>query len=198
MMELKKILDCDVQMQHEGALLIIESLPQYYALFEGHGRSIPSIVNEMFSLLGSSVSETMVLTQFKAGTDDTVAGVMASIPGPKLMAANLIDLRHLLASVPIAQQEDVKGKVVSFGGQVPPVDKEIYYLSRIAVRQDLYGSGVADDLLDAFTERNPGFPVLGLHVKRDNTRALSFYRRHGYKPSGDQLHGYLFLQKPSN
>ncbi len=197
MTELKRISDCDVRAQLDGAQLIIESLPDYYALFEGYGRSMPEIVSEMLSLSGSSVSETMALAQIGTGTDDSVAGIMASIAGPKLMAANLIDLRHLLASVPLEQQEDVKRKVASFGEQVPRADTEIYYLSRIAVRQDLYGSGLADDLLNAFAEGNPGFPAVGLQVNSDNARAISFYRRHGYQPSGDQSCGYLFLQKPS-
>jgi ribosomal protein S18 acetylase RimI-like enzyme len=195
MTEFERIVECDAQLQSGAAQLVVESLPEYYALFANHVTSMGKVVSEMFALAGSSIGETMAAVQQSDSQKRSVAGIMASLPGSKLTTANLIDLRHLLASVPVEQAVNVKRSVASFGEQIPILEPDTYYLSRIAVRNDMHGSGIADDLLNAFAMRNPGYPKLSLHVKRDNTRALSFYQRHGFRASGDQLCGYLYLQK---
>jgi ribosomal protein S18 acetylase RimI-like enzyme len=195
MTDFERIVECNAELQNGAAQLVVESLPEYYALFASHVTSMGKVVSDMFAMAGSSIGETMAAVQRKDSHKRSVAGIMASLPGSKLTTANLIDLRHLMTSIPVDQAVNVKRSVASFGEQIPILEPETYYLSRIAVRKDIQGSGIADDLLNAFAMSNPGYPKLSLHVKRDNARALSFYQRHGFQVFGDRLCGYLYLQK---
>lgn len=58
-----------------------------------------------------------------------------------------------------------------------PTDTELY---AIYVREAMYGSGIADDLLDALIDDRPA----SLWVYRDNPRASAFYVNHGFIPDG--------------
>lgn len=60
-----------------------------------------------------------------------------------------------------------------------PVSRELY---AIYVRQSHYGSGTADDLMQAALGDAPA----SLWVYRDNPRASAFYVHHDFIPDGDE------------
>lgn len=60
-----------------------------------------------------------------------------------------------------------------------PTDVELY---AIYVRQERYGSGLADDLLQAALGDGPA----SLWVYRDNARASAFYVHHNFIPDGEE------------
>lgn len=61
----------------------------------------------------------------------------------------------------------------------PATDRELYasYL-----RAEYYGSGIADDLLEAAIDDSPAT----LWVYRDNARATAFYVHHDFIPDGEE------------
>jgi GNAT superfamily N-acetyltransferase len=60
-----------------------------------------------------------------------------------------------------------------------PTPTELY---AIYVRSEHYGSGIADDLLDAVIDGRPA----SLWTYRDNPRASAFYVNHGFIPDGSE------------
>jgi putative acetyltransferase len=57
------------------------------------------------------------------------------------------------------------------------------YLDQIVVAPDAWGQGVAQALLAEAKGLSPG--RLELLVNKDNARAMSFYRKHGFHYAGD-------------
>jgi diamine N-acetyltransferase len=60
------------------------------------------------------------------------------------------------------------------------------YLWQLFVRPPWWGSGLADELHDAFIAeaRERGFPEARLHTPARHARALRFYERRGWRPVG--------------
>ena len=56
-------------------------------------------------------------------------------------------------------------------------------LHQLVVAPRAKGSGIAAALLDAGKSRSPA--GLDLEVNRDNSRAIAFYRRHGFREVGE-------------
>lgn len=58
--------------------------------------------------------------------------------------------------------------------------KRIYALSRF------HGSGLGADLMQTVIDGAKGFERLLLGVYRDNSRAIAFYKKHGFDPVGER------------
>ena len=63
------------------------------------------------------------------------------------------------------------------------VDPKTGYLDQIVVAPEHWGSGIAAALLDEAKRLSPG--SLTLLVNKDNDRAISFYRKHGFADDGE-------------
>ncbi|HXW26768.1 MAG TPA: GNAT family N-acetyltransferase [Xanthobacteraceae bacterium] len=59
------------------------------------------------------------------------------------------------------------------------------YLDQIVVAPSLWGTGVAELLLDEAKRLSPA--RLELHVNKDNARAVGFYRKHGFAVAGEDV-----------
>jgi putative acetyltransferase len=59
------------------------------------------------------------------------------------------------------------------------------WLDQIAISPDAFGAGVARDLMAEAKRLSPGF--LQLDVNADNTRALAFYEREGFRRTGEGI-----------
>lgn len=80
------------------------------------------------------------------------------------------------------------GRVVGFVSVKPVDTDESYELTGIYVDTDYWGTGVADGLYSSFLdERNTSLATL--EVWMGNARALAFYRRRGWTPTGVERTG---------
>jgi putative acetyltransferase len=59
------------------------------------------------------------------------------------------------------------------------------WLDQIAISPDAFGAGVARELMAQTKRLSPGF--LQLDVNADNTRALAFYEREGFRRTGEGI-----------
>jgi putative acetyltransferase len=65
------------------------------------------------------------------------------------------------------------------------VDPGTLDLDQIVVAPEAWGMGVASLLIAEAKQISPG--GLDLHVNKDNSRAISFYEKHGFVISGEAL-----------
>jgi putative acetyltransferase len=65
------------------------------------------------------------------------------------------------------------------------VDVATGYLDQIVVAPPHWGAGIAEMLLDEAKRLSPA--RLELHVNQDNTRAVRFYRKHGFTVAGEDV-----------
>jgi putative acetyltransferase len=65
------------------------------------------------------------------------------------------------------------------------IDPKNGYLDQIVVAPEFWGHDLAVQLLDAAKEISP--TQIELLVNKDNTRAIAFYRKHGFVHAGDDV-----------
>ena len=59
------------------------------------------------------------------------------------------------------------------------------YLDQLVVAPEAWGSGAATDLIEEAKRQSPG--TITLLVNADNARAISFYERHGFRHTHDDV-----------
>jgi len=87
---------------------------------------------------------------------------------------------ELVSSATIVVAE-VTGTLVGF----VTVNAATAYLDQIVVAPTHWGSGVAEMLLEEAKRLSPA--RLELHVNQDNSRAVRFYRKHGFAVAGEDV-----------
>jgi putative acetyltransferase len=83
-----------------------------------------------------------------------------------------------VATITVAESD---GKMVGF----VTVDVSTFDLDQIVVAPETWGMGVATALMAEAKRISPA--GLDLHVNTDNTRAISFYEKHGFVISGEAI-----------
>ena len=59
------------------------------------------------------------------------------------------------------------------------------WIDRIHVVPEVYGTGVAADLLRATLTKHSGLQTIALKVMKNNERAIAFYEKHGFAITGE-------------
>jgi putative acetyltransferase len=83
-----------------------------------------------------------------------------------------------VATIAVAESD---GKMIGF----VTVDASTFDLDQIVVAPETWGMGVATALMAEAKRISPA--GLDLHVNTDNTRAISFYEKHGFVISGEAI-----------
>ena len=76
---------------------------------------------------------------------------------------------------------EVSGTLVGF----VTVNTATGYLDQIVVAPTHWGAGIAEMLLEEAKRLSPA--PLELHVNKDNSRAVRFYRKHGFAVAGEDV-----------
>lgn len=155
--------------------LIMLSLPEFYDIL---GRYIPdlcTVVAGRLSQQGGELRNCHVLQ----GERGMPQGVFCCYPSEALAMAQMTDLRAMLRNAAKDNKTKIQQELAESAGDMAAVPADGCYLSRFAVAPECRGQGAANDLIDGFKTFAPGTPLY-LHVNRDNARAISFYRRHGF------------------
>ncbi|WP_158213904.1 GNAT family N-acetyltransferase [Sphingopyxis bauzanensis] len=113
-----------------------------------------------------------------------VAALIVGYPADEMRARQQASLFHLLR----AEVEESEAILVAAGAQaadVTPIPSDAFYLARIAVTPVYRGTGLAETLLSSIGADQPLSMPIGLHVHRDNERAIRFYLRGGFVRADD-------------
>lgn len=80
------------------------------------------------------------------------------------------------------------GRVVGFSayGMYADTSAEAGELFALYILEEYYGTGLGQRLLEAALDRLSGYSTVYLWVFRDNTRAVNFYKKHGFRPDGEE------------
>ena len=116
--------------------------------------------------------------------------VPASALGPAMLERRRAHWRAQLSKPPPDQVTRIAvagGAVLGLAVAGPPQDghdpEPEWELQAIYTRQDRYGTGVGQGLLEATLGERPA----QVWVLRDNSRAVAFYRRNGFRPDGSEI-----------
>ena len=163
--------DLEPDARRVAASLVRAALPDLYAKLDDD--LALDIIGKQFAEDRTEVSETEA-----AVVDGRVLGIVAGYPTRDFGARQSASLHHMLSNVPADMMGDIVAHVRSATGAIQTPPEEGHYLARIAVLPEMAGRGLADLLLARFAEGGQEPHVL--HVRGDNARAISFYRRHGF------------------
>jgi ribosomal protein S18 acetylase RimI-like enzyme len=185
-------------MQHadcamEVARLIYQSHPEFYSLFSADlARLIEAIRCQLFE----PDSELGITNYLAAG--GRVVGVYSWYGAAEAEERKLISLRMLLDA--FEPSLAALGELRKLRQEIPTVDGDAAYLSRIAVAEGCRGAGFGQRLIQDFEEESlaRNHRLASLHVRRHNDRAIRFYRAAGYRLVSSEALAYLTMNKELN
>lgn len=108
-----------------------------------------------------------------------VGGLIVAYPASEMQARQQASLFHLLQAQ-VDASEAILAAAEAQAAAVPPIAPDAFYLARIAVAAERRGTGLAETLLSSVGAGLPESLPIGLHVHRDNERAIRFYLRCGF------------------
>lgn len=161
--------------RRDATVLIAQSLPEFYAVLGRHIHDLPAVVEARLTQRGGELQNCHILCD-----GDTPSGVFCCYPSSNLAVAQMTDFRAMLRHADKDRKVLIQDELSASMGRMAPVPSDGCYLSRFAVAEPYRGKGAADILIDGFKEFASGSAALYLHVNKDNARAISFYRRHGF------------------
>jgi ribosomal protein S18 acetylase RimI-like enzyme len=168
----------------EAARLAAEALPSIYGSVGDE--AFPMLAAE-FLVAGSELADAVAIS------NSVVEGIVASYAADQCRSRQLVSLHHALHSLSAAAGARLIAQLRSVSDLIPTDQLRGQYVARFAVPNSRRGTGAADRLMNLFTRAHP---VVTLHVRSDNARAIRFYRRHGFveQSSGEFL---LMTRDPS-
>jgi ribosomal protein S18 acetylase RimI-like enzyme len=113
-------------------------------------------------------------------------GLLACLSGADLRKARLGAALALARSSFLREDASLEPRIRLAGRALLKVQPDDYYLSRLAVRPESRGTGVASALLAIFERegRERGSRRLVLEVSPESTAAVRLYQRHGFLEVG--------------
>ena len=157
----------------EAAKLASEAMS---TLYEPIGDKVVPMLADEFQVEASELGNSVALVA------SSVEGLVASYPSEEYRSRQRVSLHHALGTLDSIAGRRLFEQLRLLADQIPQGGLEGEYVARFAVRSDLRGSGTADRLMDLFVADHP---VVTLHIRSDNARAIGFYRRHGFVPKND-------------
>ncbi len=162
----------------EGAAeLIIEALPGFY-----NQRHLgPAVVSAVAKTLGQEGTDTA--SGFFAAGDLGVRGVLTYVGSDRLDMARLGGVQQLLRALDPDARRLFRDHLREYEADFAAPPPGTCYLSRVAVRPEARGSGLAALMMSHWMKLvearyDNGF---SLHVDRSNARAIRFYHRLGFR-----------------
>ena len=140
-------------------------------LYEDVGHEAVEVLSREFLINGSELGDAAVLL------DKDVCGLIAAYPAREYQSRQRVSLHHALGSLSPEGGKKLISALRRLADQIPQGRIEGAYIARFAVRADLRGSGTANRMLEQFLSDQK---TVSLHVRADNSRAIAFYRRHGF------------------
>ena len=124
-------------------------------------------------------------------TGSGIDGLIAAYPAAEFESRQRISAYHALRSLSPIAAGKLTARLRQISQEIPEGTLSGDYIARFAIRPELRGSGAADHLMSLFLADHP---QISLHVRSDNARALTFYRRHGLVPTSES-HQFVLMQR---
>lgn len=156
---------------------IIAADPLFFNMMRNH---FVDLKTQVLSLTKESKSD--LSSNWIAFSQTNTVGMLGMIPYSELHSAQLYSLKHYLEKIEKKQifHNSLKD-LFQLKGKID--DSSSLYLTRIFVKPENRGSGIADKLIDFFSfhQLKLGKTSCTLHVHRDNQVAIDLYLRHRFK-----------------
>ncbi len=147
----------------------------FYNLFDLESDKLKVLMSHLLREHESEFS-----TALFARYEGLLVGFLASFSASELYSRRIFVLKSLLDAAPIPGA--VKSRLKNFEGAPYSVPQDSLYLSKIYVSVDMRGAGLADEVISPFLDEGENMGRnLCLHVHGDNSTAIAFYRKHGFK-----------------
>lgn len=156
--------------------LVVRTLPHYYESVLCASGSGMEILADLFGFPGGTAGNTVVALD----RDGTVAGTVAGNGSGAVQRAQMAYMQTLFRRLDDQQRAALREILADTARRTESISTPGWYLAGISVAPDCHGSGLADCLMEVFYAQAPDAQEYSLHVHRDNVRAISFYRRHGF------------------
>jgi ribosomal protein S18 acetylase RimI-like enzyme len=172
------------------ALLIYQSHPEFYDLFSPDRGRLLEAIRQQLEEPDSELGHTKVLVG-----GDNVAGTLSWYHTSEADDRKMMSLRVMLDV--LEPTEACFEGLRKFKEEVPAIEADGCYLSRIAVAESRRGTGLGQVLLRDFEDEAQCLDcrLAFLHVWRTNSRAIRFYSAAGYQPCSPPELAYLTMSK---
>lgn len=170
--------------------LIFQAATEHYELLGVTQNRVQEMIARQMGHLESELER--VYAALYAGD---VVGAYSALLGSNLATARMTTIRLFLDGLEDSEKFTFLDNLAEAGIKLPDIPDNSYYLSRISIAQQFQGTELAAILMEHFMSHSCNLPVLSLHVKSNNVRAIAFYRKHGFQPLGDESDGYLAFIK---
>lgn len=166
----------------EAASLAVQAMS---SLYDAVGDAVVATLAGEFLIADGELGQSLAVM------DPDVAGLVAAYPAEQLKARQAVSLHHALGSLDRDSGARLIARLRELSAMVPQAGLAGSYIARFAVRSDRRGSGLANDMMEVFVSDHP---LVTLHVRTDNDRAISFYRRHGFV-SREQTDDFVLMRR---
>lgn len=156
-----------------------------------HDELIEKLIEQM-NMPNNEISATIV-----ASLSGHIVGGYAAIPASTLSRTQMMSVMRLVKGLSADKQDAFLRELPKNLGTMPSLPVESFYLSRIAIAPSFQGHGVAGHLIEHFitSAMLQRYPSVSLHVRKENNRAINFYKKYGFKTYGDEGKKYHCLWK---
>lgn len=165
----------DVATSLAAADLIYVASPHFYDLVPLPKRELLLSIADQIAVPGTEFENTYVDNQ-----SGSLRAVVSVIDSTLLEKAKSAGLARLIRRIPANQRADFFRSLSAYSSSVAPVGEAGTYISRVTVAKFARGQGIAAAIVKAVKSFAPQQPIL-LHVRRDNSTAISLYRKLGFR-----------------
>ena len=162
-----------------AAYLVMESLPEYYAV---EGIDELEMATAVAALIGESGSE--IEKGYAAVCGNEVVGILTYLHSEALSTARLVGAQTLFKRLSQESARQFRNHLRNYEAGYGTVPEGSIYLSRIAIDKYYRGSGLASQMMELLLTLKDDLGVrrdkFSLHVDKKNERAIALYRKHGF------------------
>lgn len=156
---------------------ILAADPLFFNMMQNHFKDLKTQVTLLTKNSKSDLSSNWI-----AFRQTSTVGLLGMTPYSEVHSAQLYSLKHYLEHIKNKQlfHNSLK-ELFQLKGKIE--DSSSLYLTRIFVKPENRGNGIADKLIDFFIsyQLKLGKTSCTLHVHRDNQVAIDLYLRHRFK-----------------
>ena len=167
------------------ARLIFNAGRGYYDLIEADRDLVERQIAKQVGQRGTELERVFIVL-----IESEVAGLHACVSTEVLPYVMMEGTLRLLRGFDRGAQKDFLARLERARPSLPTLPEKSLYLARMAVADSFRGCGVARALMEDFFGHRSFETSYCLHCLTDNTSALNFYQRLGFRQFGDEMAGF--------
>ncbi|MGB5478337.1 MAG: GNAT family N-acetyltransferase [Thermoanaerobaculia bacterium] len=172
------------------ARLVFNAGRGYYDLIEADRDLVERQIAKQLGQRGTELERVSIVL-----IESEVAGLHACVSTEVLRYVMMEGTLRLLRGLDRGVQEAFLKQLKQVRPSLPTLPEESLYLARMAVSDSFRGCGVATALMEDFFGHRSFETSYCLHCLTDNTSALNFYQRLGFRQFGDEEAGFRAMAR---